>query len=224
MNSYLIEKEKVMSSEIDFDRGNRHVRTISGRKFHLEGNDTTSIYLPDICHALSHMCRFTGHTTRLYTVADHSILVGHLVNKVTEDPHIILQALMHDFPEAYLADIASPFKGLLGNYKALEESTWLRIAKKWNVQPKMFAAVKEADRVALFAEAIELQPLSQPETWMMAGAYHAAGKEQLLTDGIPKLTPEEARAKLQRLVVKYLKLCETERTIQSTVDNKNWDM
>lgn len=213
-----------MPSEIEFDRENRYVRTISGRKFYLEGNDTLSIYLPDICHSLSHMCRFTGHTDRFYSVAEHSVLVGHLVAKVTEDPHVILQALVHDFPEAYLADIASPFKAALGNYKALEERTWLRIARKWDVHPKMFEVVKVADWIALFAEAIELQPHSQPETWMMADTYHTAGKEQLLAAGIPELTPEEARAKLQRLVLKYLELCVKDRTIQSTVENQKWDM
>ena len=57
----------------------------------------------DIAHGLSQTCRFTGQTSEFYSVAQHSVIVSHLV----EPPHQ-LGALFHDASEAMMGDIIRP--------------------------------------------------------------------------------------------------------------------
>lgn len=155
-----------MPSKTDLFTNARYIQTFSGRRFHLEGTDPEELQLEDICHALAHLGRFTGHTTRLYTVAEHSILVDEIVLMMRgDDPMLRLQALLHDATEAYLADIAAPFKGALGNYYNLEETVHRRIADKFGLPHTLDPVIKEADWIALFAEARELQPLADLDTW-----------------------------------------------------------
>lgn len=63
------------------------------------------IRLEDIAHALSNLCRFTGHVKRFYSVAEHSVRCSWLVDSV-----LAPFALLHDASEAYLQDISRPLK------------------------------------------------------------------------------------------------------------------
>lgn len=196
-----------MPSDEWFIEEDRHIRTYSGQKFYLAGaeDDPSGICLPDICHALSHIGRFTGHTSRSYSVAEHSLLVYETVKKGTDNPEILLQALLHDSSEAYLADISSPFKGALANYKELETRVWMRIANKYGLLTEMHPMVKNADWIALFAEAIELQPNSEVDTWVHYDRYGAAARKQLAEEGIPDLHPVEARTFMRVAINSLLK-------------------
>ena len=188
---------------------NRHIRTYSGNKIYLFSKDTSAIQLTDITRALSHTSRFSGMTSRFYSVAEHSILVAHLVARRTDNPDTVLQALMHDTTEAYLTDIPSPFKGALENYRDLEDGVWRRIATKYNMAVGMDPLVKSMDWVALFAEAMELQPLSEVRTWTNFDIYGQTAVDQLkLGEGIPRLTHGQAESKLYNLIRQYLIKCD----------------
>lgn len=63
------------------------------------------ICLEDIAHALSNQCRFSGHTKRFYSVAEHAWLCSYYA-----PVHLAAEALMHDAAEAYLIDIPRPLK------------------------------------------------------------------------------------------------------------------
>lgn len=63
------------------------------------------ICLEDIAHALSQQCRFSGHTSRFYSVAEHAWLCSQYA-----PTHLAAEALMHDAAEAYLIDIPRPLK------------------------------------------------------------------------------------------------------------------
>lgn len=72
----------------------------------------------DLAVSLSHLCRFNGHIDKFYSVAQHSIAVARLVEVRGGGPPTVLQALLHDAPEAYLCgDVPGPLKvgvGLFG--------------------------------------------------------------------------------------------------------------
>ena len=130
----------------------------TGTRFHLYGDDPEEIQLEDIAHHLSMVSRFTGGLLRPYSVAEHSILVMKLVASNGGTAPEMLQALMHDSPEAYIADIASPFKPEFGGYTDHEDRIWRRIATKFNIEPTMYQRVKSADTLAYFIESISLSP------------------------------------------------------------------
>lgn len=48
--------------------------TATGRRFYFMTHTPEDICLDDIAIALSRLCRYTGHTKRMYSVLEHSIL------------------------------------------------------------------------------------------------------------------------------------------------------
>lgn len=120
--------------------------------------DLANIRPSDICafeiaHALSHICRFTGHTDQFYSVAQHSVLVSKLVPK-----QFALHALLHDAAEAYLGDVSAPLKALLPQYKVLEAQVWESVVAHFGLKitEQSCEAVNDADRLVLYWELADL--------------------------------------------------------------------
>lgn len=135
-----------------------YIETASGQKFFI---DNPEFDVKDIAHALAHQCRYTGHTKQFYSVAEHSILVSHLVEDLgLGDP---FEGLMHDAAEAYLSDIAAPWKALLPDYKVLEARIETPLRQWAGVPEKLSDGVKRADWLALFIEARVLMPTGARE-------------------------------------------------------------
>jgi len=84
--------------------------TATGGEFPFEGFDASHICIEDIAKSLSQLCRFTGHTSLFYSVAQHSLLVAE---KMPGPPKEKLVGLLHDAAEAYTNDLASPLKAYL---------------------------------------------------------------------------------------------------------------
>lgn len=134
------------------------IETFTGKKFWFTNEDPAEVDIEDISHALSQMCRYTGHCKRFYSVAEHSVLVSRITGN--------LEGLLHDASEAYLADIASPVKQLLPEYKALEERIMRKIAKAFGLSEGFDKRpdVKMADWSMLKTEAGILLP-SKGKEW-----------------------------------------------------------
>ena len=74
--------------------------------------DTFEPSLAEIMHALPNINRYNGHTTRPYSVAEHSIncmRAGAMFYGLS-DVHEKLYLLLHDAPETYLQDLIRPIK------------------------------------------------------------------------------------------------------------------
>lgn len=87
------------------------------------------IYIDDIAHALSNLCRFGGHTRRFYSVAEHSIHVSYLC-----DPADAMTGLLHDAAEAYLMDLPRPIKQRMPAYINAEAEVWKVIMSAFELQ------------------------------------------------------------------------------------------
>ena len=105
------------------------------------------INIQDIAHALSHLCRFGGHTKRFYSVAQHSMTCA----KIAPDA-LKLTALLHDASEAYLLDIPTPIKQLLPAYKVMEDRFQALIAKKFGLVYPFPQEIHDIDRLMLEVE------------------------------------------------------------------------
>lgn len=99
----------------------------------------------DIVCALSKICRFNGQISHFYSVAQHSVLVEALA-----PPAIKRAALIHDCAEAYIQDIISPMKHLIGNagYNVMEERFNAVVFEFFNEPIENLKLVKNYDLLA----------------------------------------------------------------------------
>jgi hypothetical protein len=91
------------------------VETHGGNFVDVARPQDSTITLTDIAWALSQTCRFGGHCSRYYSVAEHSVFVSKRLERRGYSPLIQLAGLHHDDAEAYLGDIPTPIKPLLGH-------------------------------------------------------------------------------------------------------------
>ena len=120
--------------------------TYTGKMIDLEYVQMEDICIEDIAHALSLICRYTGHTSRFYSVAEHCVLLSQAKNM----PGTPLARLLHDAAEAYLGDVIRPLKQLLPHYQYLENRIHKIIEAKYQV---IFNLVKPGDTAMLIREA-----------------------------------------------------------------------
>jgi hypothetical protein len=129
------------------------ILTVTGDYFNFLQPRLRALSIVDIARALSRICRFTGHTTEFYSVAQHSVFVSHLVPK-----EHALAALLHDASEAYLGDVSSPLKQLLPDYRAIEAGVEREIAAEFGFHYPLHPCIKDADLCMLATERRDLMP------------------------------------------------------------------
>jgi hypothetical protein len=162
------------------------IQTFTGRRFQPTDPRPADFDIRDVAHALSLLCRFNGHCTQFYSVAEHSVRVSQVC-----PPEHALWGLLHDLGEAYLGDLPRPLKPLFPAFDEIE-SRLLRCAGE-TLGPlpwPMPRAVRVADDILLATEARDLMA-PPPEPWPLA--------QRPLPEPIVPLGPVEAeRAFLER--------------------------
>lgn len=153
----------------------------SGRLFDFERPEANEITLEDIAHGLSHVCRYAGHCSDFYSVAEHSVLVSLVARKSP------LAALLHDAAEAFLGDVASPLKRLLPDYRALEKRVEQAVFSRFGLGWPMPEEVKHADQSVMSAELQVLMPAGTND-WLREAGVTPASVE------IRRLDPVRAKA------------------------------
>ena len=142
--------------------------TYSGKQYWPTDPKVEDVCIEDIAHALSMLCRYTGHVNRFYSVAEHSVLVSLMV-----PPELALEGLLHDASEAYLGDVSRPLKRDLPDYKEIEAFNDAQIRIRFRLPIDEHRLVKQADSDILHTEyrALMRHPLPPnaltqvPGTW-----------------------------------------------------------
>lgn len=167
------------------------LRTISGKTLDFRAIDPESIDISDIAHSLSMQCRFHGHIKSFYSVAQHSVGVSYAC-----DPEDAFHGLMHDAHEAYIGDLARPFKNWVPLLRSIEDLMSAQVLAVFNLPAEQPESVTRADNNMLATEARDLCDPDWPwET--IPGAWP-------LPDKITPLPPMEA---CKLFVARYTQLC-----------------
>lgn len=143
------------------------IQTYTGRVFDLLNPEPESICIEDIAHALSRICRYTGHTPDHYSVAQHCVLASEQIEQA-----FAFEALMHDAAEAYVGDVSAPLKRAMRGlgegdpYREIERRADAVIAKRFSLTRPLPAPVKVADMRMLATEKLMLGKEAKP--WELA--------------------------------------------------------
>lgn len=126
-----------------------HIRTFTGKTFFPLNPKSDDIDIVDIAHSLSNMCRFVGHCTEFYSVAQHSVLVSYQV-----PVEHALWGLLHDASEAYISDVATPIKRMpeMKAYCEAEDKLMLAVCKAFGLDFVEPDSVAIADKRMLATE------------------------------------------------------------------------
>ncbi len=139
------------------------ILTSTGKWFDILKPSPSIIELQDIASALSKLCRFGGHCSQFYSVAEHSILAAELMRQRHGSNQTLLRwALLHDASEAYVVDIPRPAKRQLGDYVRIEEAIQRAVAERFGLPWPMPKEVHEVDNDILSLELRAYMP-NQPD-------------------------------------------------------------
>lgn len=134
------------------------ITLLDGRRFHLLDPRPDDVDPWVLASALAKVNRFGGHTTRPYSVAEHSVHVCDLVEAAGGLLFERRAALLHDAAEAFIGDLPTPLKRLLPEYAAIERGIHEAVFARFGVSPNLPPIVKRADLVALVTENRDLRP------------------------------------------------------------------
>lgn len=180
---------------------------LSGRRLDLLDPSPLDIEIEDISHGLARVARWNGQTIgdHPFSVAQHSILVVDICTALTPDltAEGQLAALLHDAAEYVIGDMISPFKAVIGGeYKQVEHRLSVAIRRRFGLPAKLPApiamAIKSADQVAAFHEAVRLAGFSHDEALRYFGQPRIAADRFDLNPWPTGTAEQEFRAVFER--------------------------
>ena len=132
------------------------MQTASNGELDFTADEWIVMPIEDIARALANICRYNGHCSRYYSVAEHSVLISRLVPQ-----ELALAALLHDASEAYVGDVPSGLKRFMGgNFKDLERKATDAVARGYELTYEQLEnpVIKSFDKRILIEEGDALMP------------------------------------------------------------------
>ena len=155
-------------------------RMLSGRRLDLLDPTPMDIEVQDIAHGLAFVARWNGQTLGdwPYSVAEHSLLVEQIYTRMFSGAGAKWQlaALLHDAPEYVIGDLISPVKEAVGpGYGALDQRLTAAIHIRFGLPAVLPSAIKKAikaaDRLSAWMEAVHIAGFSEPEANRLFGKH-----------------------------------------------------
>lgn len=174
------------------------IRTYTGKFFDFKDPLGEDVDIVDIARALSRKPRFNGHMNVFYSVAQHAWSVSHLVS----DPNYAWAGLHHDDSEAYMADVPSPLKRLLPEYKVIEKRVQNTINHVFGLPDDAHdhPVVKKADLDALFLERDAM--IDNIVRWSMEEQHPGT----MMADYFPDFEPWDSEKAMCKFLERYQQL------------------
>jgi hypothetical protein len=154
--------------------------THTGQAFDLGRPKPSQVCIEDVAHHLSLINRFTGATSRPYSVAEHSLLVVEILERDggVRDAMCLRAALLHDAHEAIVGDVATPVKEFLGDgWHVLERSVQIAVQQHFGIERAAREhrfTIKYADLRALATERRDLMPKHDAD-WPILKGFDPVG-------------------------------------------------
>jgi len=166
------------------------IPTKSGTGFHPLAPKVEEVRLSDIAQGVSYRYRY-GCQTQPYTVAEHCVLVSHIIELLWPESKQMLPGLLHDACEAYTHDLLSPVRsavkvtmadGTLISWSDMERRINQTVGKYLGITPDFYSApeVLAADILAVVIEKAQIPELQGLGSW-----------------GLPVLPPELERLRIR---------------------------
>jgi 5'-deoxynucleotidase YfbR-like HD superfamily hydrolase len=131
-----------------------HIYTYVGLSFYFDHPTVEMIDIRDIAHALSNICRWTGHVNEFYSVAQHCVICSQ------QSEEYPLRLLLHDAGEAYYGDINKPLKMTLGPaFDGMADNVDRVVFQRFGLGPMTVEErleVKHIDKAVAITEAQQL--------------------------------------------------------------------
>lgn len=157
------------------------------------------IFIQDIAHSISRLCRYNGHTHRFYSVAEHSLIMSEYVERLGGSAIDCLTALHHDDAEYIIGDLPRPIKNRMSQFKELEEKIDHAVSLRFGTTFPFPPWLKELDRRIIKDErasvmkpsenkwaiddleplGVKFKPITGRFSWMIEGLWIA--RHQRLT-------------------------------------------
>lgn len=136
-------------------------KTYKGTEFNYNNPTKEMIDIDDIVLSLSRINRFVGHSSRAYSVAEHSINCYIMAEKLGYSTREQLLVLVHDFTEAYVNDCPSPLKKLLPEFEVIERNVELAIYDYIGIDVITLEEHMKVKSIDLTMLAIEMRDLTR---------------------------------------------------------------
>ena len=111
------------------------IELANGRPFNPAHPNHHMVDAETIAHSLSNQCRFGGHCSSFYSIAEHSVLVASKLRRLGAPLSLQHAGLFHDAAEALngVGDVQRPAKGLLDHAyrereRKLDQTVWRSVA------------------------------------------------------------------------------------------------
>ncbi len=133
--------------------------TYTGKPFDYNNITKEDIDIHDIFRALPRINRFNGHSSRVYSVAEHSLYCLFMAEQLGYTPRQKFLTFIHDFTEGYVGDCPTPLKNLLSEFKGIEERVEKAIYEYFEIEPpteEEYALIKQVDYTMLVIEMRDL--------------------------------------------------------------------
>jgi hypothetical protein len=165
------------------------------------------LVIEDIAGSGAKICRFNGHSTVFYSVAQHEVIGSHVVEERTQDLMLALGFLLHDSGESYIGDMCRPLKKMpeLQAYRDADDRLNLVIGEKYHVNlehpiikkvdEEMLATEREQFMIPVDGWFLKEKPLPikiKPWSWQRAEREFLLRYRELRLriNGVPKLAAQ----------------------------------
>lgn len=133
------------------------MQTYTGIQFYPLDPHAAEIDAIDIAHGISMQCRYNGHVSRFYSVAEHCVLIADWMAETGYNRNDVLYGLLHDGTESYVGDMVRPLKKHIPDFSAAEDGVMRAIAERFSLESaEMPGSVRSADNRILLDERAEL--------------------------------------------------------------------